>query len=76
MKVTVSLYDKETKQYSKPVDIYNIIYRQREIEFEFGEYDDDEYGTLPYNDFIFFQEQYDLILNVDGEIKYGVRESD
>ena len=76
MKVTVRLYDKETKQYSKPVDIYNVIYRQRDIEFEFGEYGDDEYGTLPYNDFIFFQDQYDLIVNVDGEIEYGVRESD
>ena len=71
MKVTVSLYDKEAKQYSKPVDIFDVIYNQNYIEFEFG-----EYGTLPYKDFIFFQDQYDLILNVDGEIKYGIRESD
>ena len=76
MKVTVSLYNKETKQYSKPVDIFDIIYNQQYVEFEFGEYDDDEYGTLRYKDFIFFQDHYNLILNVDGEIKYGIRESD
>ena len=78
MKITVSLYNKETKQYSKPVDIFDVIYNQHTIEFEFGEYDDDNYGTLPYKDFMFFQDQYDLILNIDGEIKYSydTRESD
>lgn len=76
MKVTVRLQDKETGVNSKPVPIEDIIYKQNYIEFEFGEPEDDDYGTLPYKDFLFFSNDYNVIVNVKGDAKYGIRESD
>lgn len=67
-RVTVRLRDKETGRESKPVDIEDIIFRQSEVEFEFGEYEDDEFGTLPYKDFIFFQGDYEVIVHIKGEV--------
>ena len=67
MKVTVRLQDKETGVNSKPVPIEDIIYKQNDIEFEFGEPEDINYSTLPYKDFLFFSDNYDVIVNVKGD---------
>ena len=66
-KVFIRLKDKETNQESKEVSIEELIYNQSEIEFQFGEYDDDDFGTLPYKDFLFFQEDYEVIVRIKGE---------
>lgn len=63
--IVIYLTDKETGKESKPVDIEDIIFRQNEIEFEFGDYlEDDDYGSLPYDDFLFFRGDYDVHIKV------------
>lgn len=66
-KVTIRLKSRETGQVSKEVSIEKIIYNQSSIEFEFGEFDDEDYGTLPYNDFLFFRDEYDVIIKIKGD---------
>lgn len=66
--ITIRLKSKETGQESNPVDIEDVIFNQDEIEFEFGDYiEDDDYRTLPYNDFLFFRDEYDVIIKVKEE---------
>lgn len=65
-RVSIQLKDKETEQTSEPVSLWELIYEQNEIEFEFGEYGDEDYGTLPYKDFLFFWEDYEIIVKVDS----------
>ena len=61
MKIEVKIFDKEIKEYSKPIDIEEFIVRPNEIEFEW------ENGTtLPYNDFIFYGEDYCYSIFVNG----------
>ena len=62
MKIEVKIYDKETKAYSKPVDIEEFIVKPNEIEFEW-----EDGTTLPYNDFIFYAEDYCYSIFVNGE---------
>lgn len=70
--VTIRLKDKNNGCLSKDVSIEEIILNQYEIEFEFPNYID-EYGdvmdvaTLPYKDFLFFQNDYEVI--IDEHIK-------
>lgn len=61
--VTIRLRDKETGRESSPVDIEEVIFNQSEIEFEFGEYSNEDYETLPYKDFLFFRDDYDVIVH-------------
>lgn len=63
-KVFIRLKDKETNQESKEITIEDLIYNQNEIEFEFGNYEDDDYGQLPYKDFLFFQDDYEVIVRI------------
>ncbi len=63
-KVFIRLKDKETEKESKEVTIEELIYNQNEIEFEFGNYEDDDYSSLPYKDFLFFQEDYEVIVRI------------
>ena len=65
--VTIRLKDRETGKESKEIDIYDLIYKQNYIEFEFEDFD--EYGdaTLPYKDFLFFQDEYEVIVKVKGD---------
>lgn len=63
-KVTIQLRDKETGILSKEVDINNLIYAQDDIEFDFVG-SDGEYNTLPYKDFLFFYEDYEVIVNIN-----------
>lgn len=65
--VTIRLKDKETGKESKEIDMFDLIYNQHDIEFEFGDIDDDDFGTLPYKDFLFFQNDYDVIVKVKGD---------
>lgn len=61
MEIEVKIYDKEIKEYSKSIDIEEFILRPNEIEFEW------ENGTtLPYNDFIFYGEDYCYSIFVNG----------
>lgn len=61
----ISLFDKETRMKSERVPLKDIIYNQNEIEFEFGEFGTEEYATLPYKDFLFFNQDYDVIVEHD-----------
>ena len=63
--ITIKLKDKETGIESKPVDIEKVIFNQNYIEFEFGEPEDEDYGTLPYKDFLFFRDDYEMIVAVE-----------
>lgn len=65
MMISMSIEDKETGQRSEKVDIYDVIYNQYEIEFTFGNYGDEDYSTLPYKDFLFFRDDYDVIVEVE-----------
>ena len=59
MKVYIIIKDAKTGQKSKPVIIDEIIFSQDEVEFEFN-----DGTTIPYNDFLFFQEEYQVIIKV------------
>lgn len=65
--VTIRLKDRETGKESKEIDMFDLIYNQHDIEFEFGDIDDDDFGTLPYKDFLFFQNDYEVIVKVKGD---------
>lgn len=65
--VTIRLKDIETGKESKEIDMYDLIYNQHDIEFEFGDIGDDDFGTLPYKDFLFFQNDYEVIVKVKGD---------
>ena len=61
----ISLFNKETRKISDKVPLKDIIYNQNEIEFEFGEFGTEEYETLPYNDFLFWNNDYEVVLEFD-----------
>lgn len=63
--ITIKLKDKETGIESKPVNIEEVMFNQNYIEFEFGEPEDEDYGVLPYKDFLFFRDDYEVIVAVD-----------
>lgn len=62
--ITIKLKDKETGIESKPVNIEEVMFNQNYIEFEFGEPEDEDYGALPYKDFLFFRDDYEVIIDV------------
>lgn len=61
MKIEVKIYDKEIKEYSKPIEIEEFILHPNEIEFEW-----ENGNTLPYNDFIFYGADYCYSIFVNG----------
>lgn len=69
MKVGIKLKDKRNGCISKEVNIEDVIFNQYEIEFRFPDYVD-EYGdepfeaSLPYKDFLFFQDEYEVIIKI------------
>lgn len=77
--VTIHLKDKKNGCLSKDVPIEDIILNQYEVEFEFPNYID-EYGdvmdvaTLPYKDFLFFQNDYEVIIDEHTPIVMEVDE--
>lgn len=62
MKVLMKIFDKESKETSEPIDIMDLINGEW-IEFEFTESE----TSLPYKDFKFFRDDYDVILEVEDE---------
>ena len=77
--VTIRLKDKNNGCLSREVSIEDIILNQYEVEFEFPNYID-EYGnlmdvaTLPYKDFLFFQNDYEVIIDEHTPIVMEVDE--
>ena len=63
MQVYLKIKDKETGMVSEPVPIEDVIFNQSEIEFDFKE---DE-TSLPYNDFLFYQDDYEGIVVIKEE---------
>ena len=51
--------DLETNKKSKEINVSNLVFDDW-IEFEFGDYEDEDYGTLPYKDFKFFINDYSV----------------
>lgn len=56
--VTIQIKDKESGEISNEVSINDVIYNQREIEFEFN-----DNTILSFKDFLFYQNDYELIVN-------------
>lgn len=67
--VFVRIKDKDTGRESKEVSIEDIIFNQNRIAFEFDEEGDDDYERLPYDDFLFFSEDYQVIIRIEKENK-------
>ena len=51
--------DLETNKNSKEISITDLIFND-DLEFEFGNYEDEDYGQLPYKDFKFFINDYSV----------------
>lgn len=66
-KVFIKLKDKETGLISKPIPITELIFDQDEIEFQFPKDKDGIEGSLPYKDFLFFRNDYEVIVNIKPE---------
>ena len=62
-RVYLKIKDKETGMVSEPVPIEDVIFNREEVEFDFKE---DE-TSLPYNDFLFFQNDYEGIVVIKEE---------
>lgn len=65
--VFIKLKDKETGLTSKPVGIRELIFDQDEIEFQFPKDEDGIEGSLPYKDFLFFKDDYEVIINIKNK---------
>jgi len=67
-KVTIRLRDKGNNCESYEVDIEDIIFNQSEIEFRFPDYKEDDIepyeASLPYKDFLYFRNDYDVIIKI------------
>lgn len=67
-KVFIRLREKESGFESHEVTIEQLIFNQSDIEFKFDKYTDGgeiyEDGTLPYKDFLFFRDDYDVIVRI------------
>lgn len=72
MKVGIKLKDKKNGCISEEIDIEDVIFNQYDIEFRFPGYID-EYGdepfeaSCPYKDFLFFQDDYEVIIHIHKE---------
>lgn len=64
IKIFIQIRDKETSKISNAISLQDIVYKQNEIEFEFGEYGIEEYETLSYKDFLFYKDNYDLLVQI------------
>lgn len=64
IKIFIRIRDKETSKISNAISLQDIVYKQNEIEFEFKEYGSEEYETLSYKDFLFYKDNYDLLIQI------------
>ena len=67
--VTIRLRDKRNNCESEEINFEDVLLRQSDIEFRFpnyvDEYSDEPYeAQLPYKDFLFFQDDYDVIVKI------------
>lgn len=65
-KVFIRLKEKETGIESDEISIEELIYNQHDIEFRFPD-EELEYTILPYKDFLFYQNDYEVIVRILGE---------
>ena len=65
------IVEKRTRSKSKMVPIEDVIFYQNSIEFEF-----EDGSTLPYDDFLFFQEDYEVVIRVRGVNYYAENEEE
>jgi len=63
-KTLIRIKDKETGLESGEVSLADIIYEQSNIEFVFPNEE-----TLPYNDFLFYQDNYEVIVRIKNDKK-------
>lgn len=64
IKIFIQIRDKEKSKISNAISLQDIVYKQNEIEFEFREYGTEEYETLSYKDFLFYKDNYDLLVQI------------
>lgn len=64
-RVFIRLKEKATGIESDEVSIEDLIYNQYEIEFRFPD-EEIDYVTLSYKDFLFFQDDYEVIVRILG----------
>ena len=64
----ISLFDKVNRRQSERVSLRDIIYNQNEVEFRFDLEDTgtQKYETLPYKDFLFWREDFEVCLEYDN----------
>ena len=65
MDIFIQLRNKDNGQKSNRIKLEDIIFNCDEIEFEFGEFGTENYETLPYKDFLFFKDNFELIKIVE-----------
>ena len=71
-KVFIKLKEKRNGCESYEITIEDLIFNQNDIEFRFPDYIDEYNDTpfeasLPYKEFLLFQEDYQVIIRVKGE---------
>lgn len=70
-KVFIRLKDKKNGCESEEVTIEDVIFNQHDIEFEFPNYTDEDGYTfdaqLPYSDFLFDADDYEVIVRIGDE---------
>ena len=70
-KVFIRLREKESGFESHEVTIEQLIFNQSDIEFKFDKFTDGgeiyEDGTLPYKDFLFFRDDYDVVVRISED---------
>lgn len=59
--IFIQLKDKTNGRKSNRIRLEDIIFNSDEIEFEFGKYDNENYETLPFKDFLFYKDDFELI---------------
>lgn len=62
-RVTIRLKSLESGYESEEIDIEKLIYNQHDIEFEFS-----DGSTLPYSDFLWYRDEYQVIVKIKGDI--------
>lgn len=66
-KVFIRLKEKETGIESDEISIEELIFNQSDIEFDFWNKTKTDVNTLPYKDFLFYQNDYEVIVRILGE---------
>lgn len=66
-KIFIRIKDKNTNIVSNEISIEDLIYNQNEIEFRFAE-NKSNYSTLPYDDFLYYQDEYEVIIRIDEKM--------